>query len=256
MALLELRNVSKHFGGVKAITDVNLQVPSGRITGLIGPNGAGKSTVVNLITGMFALTGGTILLDGTPIEKDGPDVVVRRGIARTFQNIRLLAEASVLANVMIGFHRLETVPVWSELLSLPASRRQTRQLEERGRALLDRFGIGRFADYPAGALAYGHQRRIEMARAVASDPAILLLDEPVAGMNDVEAAELGEVFRDLAASGMGLLLIEHNVRFVTTMCEEVNVLDTGKIIASGSAQEVMRSPVVIDAYLGSAEDAA
>jgi branched-chain amino acid transport system ATP-binding protein len=253
MARLELNNVSKHFGGVKAISDVALSVPAGKITGLIGPNGAGKSTVVNLITGMFALTGGTIELDGIRIETESPDKVVRRGISRTFQNIRLLHEASVLDNVMLGFHRHENVPLYAELLQLPASRRQTRELEARARKLLERFGIGAYADMPADALPYGHQRRVEMARAVASDPVILLLDEPVAGMNDVEADELGRIFRDLADSGMGLLLIEHNVRFVASICDSVSVLDTGRIIAAGSAREVMRNPAVIEAYLGTDE---
>jgi branched-chain amino acid transport system ATP-binding protein len=253
MALLKLNNVSKHFGGVKAISDVTLSVPAGKITGLIGPNGAGKSTVVNLITGMFALTGGTIELDGIRIETESPDQVVRRGISRTFQNIRLLHEASVLANVMLGFHRHENVPILAELLQLPSSRRQTRDLEARARKLLHRFGIGEYADMPADALPYGHQRRVEMARAVASEPSILLLDEPVAGMNDVEADELGVIFRDLANSGIGLLLIEHNVRFVASICDSVNVLDTGRIIASGTAREVMRNPAVIEAYLGTSE---
>ena len=253
MALLELKNVSKHFGGVKAITDASFSVKAGEITGLIGPNGAGKSTVVNLITGMLSLTEGTILLDGREIHLDQPDEVVRHGIARTFQNIRLLAEASVLANVVIGFHRHETTSILSGLLGLPSARRSTAELNRRGMILLERFGIARFADHPAGALAYGHQRRVEMARAVASDPSILLLDEPVAGMNDTEAGELGSVFRSLAGAGVGLMLIEHNVRFVTSLCRTVHVLDAGRIIASGTAADVLTNPAVIAAYLGNVE---
>lgn len=254
MALLELSNVSKSFGGVKAITDVTFSVESGKITGLIGPNGAGKSTVVNLITGMLSLTGGQIRLDGEIIDQASAEDVVQHGIARTFQNIRLLPEASVLDNVMIGFHRHNDVSLLSHLLGLPASRRQTQALRKQGLDLLRRFGIERFADFPAGKLAYGHQRRLEMARAVATEPRILLLDEPVAGMNDVEAADLGRIFRELADSGIGLLLIEHNVRFVASICDSINVLDTGKIIASGQARDVLRNPAVIEAYLGTAEE--
>ena len=255
MALLELNDVTKHFGGVKAITGTTFTVKSGEITGLIGPNGAGKSTLVNLITGMLSLTEGEILLDGKRIDRDQPEEVVRHGIARTFQNLRLLPEASVLANVVIGFHRHETTSILAGLLGLPSARRSTAGLNRRGMVLLERFGIARFADYPAGALAYGHQRRVEMARAVASDPAILLLDEPVAGMNDTEAGELAVIFRDLAAAGMGLMLIEHNVRFVASLCRTVHVLDAGKIIGSGTAAEVLCNPAVIAAYLGNVEAA-
>lgn len=251
MTVLELHDVKRHFGGVKAVDGVNFQVKSGKVTGLIGPNGSGKSTLVNLIAGVLGLSGGEITLDGEPISRDNADKVARRGIARTFQNIRLLPEASVLDNVVIGFYRLERCSLLASLLGLPASRRETAELRERGRILLAKFDLLEFENAPAGSLAYGYQRRVEMARAVASAPAVLLLDEPVAGMNDVEARSLGRIFAQLARDGMAVLIIEHNTRFVSEMCEEVHVLDSGRVIAYGTPQEVMRDPAVIAAYLGS-----
>ncbi|MBC7705710.1 MAG: ABC transporter ATP-binding protein, partial [Rhodoferax sp.] len=213
-------------------------------------NGSGKSTVVNLVTGVLALTSGDVRLDNQSIATATSDEVARHGVARTFQNIRLLAEASVLDNVMIGFHRLERSSALANLLGLPASRRETRDLRERARGLLKRFAMTEFADLAAGSLAYGHQRRVEMMRAVASSPEVLLLDEPVAGMNDVEANELGVIFRSLADGGMAVLLIEHNTRFVTQMCREVHVLDGGQLIAQGTPEQVMRDPAVVAAYMG------
>ncbi len=250
MAALELIDVRRRFGGVKAVDGVSFEVPAGQITGLIGPNGSGKSTCVNLITGVLALTGGDIRMHGQSIATATADKVARMGVARTFQNIRLLAEASVLDNVMIGFHRLEQCSWVANLLGLPSSRAETRALREKARALLARFGMTAFADLPAGSLAYGHQRRVEMMRAVATSPEVLLLDEPVAGMNDVEAGELGTIFRRLADDGMAVLLIEHNTRFVASLCHEVHVLDGGRLIAHGKPEQVMRDDTVISAYMG------
>ena len=250
MAALVLNNVSKRFGGLLAVSDVNLEVPPGRITGLIGPNGAGKTTVVNMITGLLKLTTGNIRLGDRDITTAEAHEVAFAGVSRTFQNIRLLPEATVLENVVIGFHVHVKSSLFAQLLGLPSSLRESPKLFERGLQLLERFGMTRFADHPAGGLAYGHQRRVEMMRAVATDPQILLLDEPVAGMNDVEAAELGTVFNELAASGIGLLLIEHNIRFVNQLCQKVYVLDSGAMIAQGTPQEVMHNPAVIAAYLG------
>lgn len=250
MTMLALREVKRHFGGVKAVDGVSLQVASGQVTGLIGPNGSGKSTLVNLIAGVLAVGEGDITLDGQSLIQLTADEVARRGVARTFQNIRLLPEASVLDNVVIGFYRHERSPLYASLLGLPSSRRETRALREQGRALLARFGLAEFEQEPAGGLAYGYQRRVEMARAVASAPQVLLLDEPVAGMNDVEARSLGQIFSQLASEGMAVLVIEHNTRFVAEICSEVHVLDSGRLIAHGSPQEVMRDPAVIAAYLG------
>jgi branched-chain amino acid transport system ATP-binding protein len=249
---LKVQNVSKRFGGLKAVSDVTIDVPLGRITGLIGPNGAGKSTVVNLIAGVLKLTEGQIALNGERIDEDSADVVARRGVTRTFQNIRLLPEASVLENVLIGFHRQERSSLLAGLLGLPSALAETREMTERAWRLLERFRMTEYARLPAGGLAYGHQRRVEMMRAAASEPKIILLDEPVAGMNDVEADELAAIFNDLVGGGMGLLLIEHNIRFVTKMCPQVYVLDTGRIIASGTPDTVTRDPAVIAAYIGGA----
>jgi branched-chain amino acid transport system ATP-binding protein len=250
MSGLALEAVSKRFGGVVAADALTMAVPPGRITGLIGPNGAGKTTVVNLITGMLAVSGGRIVLDGRDVTQAGAHEIGRAGIARTFQNIRLLAEASVIDNVMIGFHRHERASLAASLLGLPSARRETRAIRDQAQALLARFGLTRFARHPAGALAYGHQRRVEMARALAARPSLLLLDEPVAGMNDVEAGELGAVFASLAQEGMGILLIEHNIRFVTGLCAHVYVLDGGRLIAEGAPDAVVKDPAVVAAYLG------
>jgi len=251
MSALVIKNVSKHFGGVAAVSNVNMEVPSGKVTGLIGPNGAGKTTLINLITGVLTVSEGSIHFGAQDITEVPAYKVARAGISRTFQNIRLLAEASVIDNVMIGFYRNEKTTTPASLLGLPSARRETAALRDRANKLLERFGMSKFADQEAGGLAYGHQRRVEMMRALASEPALILLDEPVAGMNDVEAGELGEIFRGLAKDGMGVLLIEHNVRFVTNLCDFVYVLDSGRMIASGSPEQVVNDPAVITAYLGS-----
>jgi branched-chain amino acid transport system ATP-binding protein len=250
LTTLRIDRVSKNFGGVAAVSDISLQVPHGVITGLIGPNGAGKTTLINLITGISTVSGGSIHFGAQDITQAPAHMVARAGITRTFQNIRLLAEASVIDNVMIGFYRRESTPAWASLLGLPSARRETRSLRARAMLLLQRFGMADLAEHEAGGLAYGHQRRVEMMRALASDPALILLDEPVAGMNDVEAGELGDIFADLARQGMGVLLIEHNVRFVTRLCERIHVLDSGRMIASGTPSEVVNDPEVISAYLG------
>ncbi|MHA7875240.1 ABC transporter ATP-binding protein [Roseivivax sp.] len=250
MPSLRLDNVAKHFGGLKAVDGITMEVKPGEITGLIGPNGAGKSTVVNMISGVLALTKGDITVDGVSLATDRADVVARKGVARTFQNIRLLPEATVLENVLIGFHRREEASLLSQLLGLPQARRDTRRFEAKAWDLLRRFRMEEFADYEAGNLAYGHQRRVEMMRAIAAEPDIVLLDEPVAGMNDVESDELATIFRELAESGMALLLIEHNVGFVTRLCRQVYVLDSGRMIAAGDPDSVTRDPEVVAAYIG------
>ena len=250
MSTLVIDAVSKNFGGVAAVSDIRMDVPPGRITGLIGPNGAGKTTLVNLITGILAVSGGSIRFGEQDLTRAPAHQVARAGITRTFQNIRLLTEASVIDNVMIGFYRRETSSAVASLLGLPSARRETASLRARALVLLERFGMAHLAEHEAGGLAYGHQRRVEMMRALASDPALILLDEPVAGMNDVEAGELGEIFAGLARAGMGVLLIEHNVRFVTSLCQHIYVLDSGRMIASGTPTDVVNNPAVITAYLG------
>lgn len=256
MSSLRIEQACKYFGGIKAVDGIDMTVPTGAITGLIGPNGAGKSTVVNMISGVYSLTKGEVYLDDRQITRLHVDEVARCGIARTFQNIRLLPEESVLDNVVIGFFRRQRTGVMPSLLGLPAALAETRQLREQAWELLGRFGIRDYADLEAGSLPYGHQRRVEMARSIAASPRIVMLDEPVAGMNEVESAEMAEIFEDLARSGMGLLLIEHNVAFVSRLCTHVYVLDSGKMIAEGAPETVTRDPRVIEAYIGGKADAA
>ncbi len=250
MKTLVLDQVSKYFGGVVAAEKVSMQIPPGRITGLIGPNGAGKSTIVNLITGMMSLTAGTIHLGDRDLTTTSPHEISRAGLARTFQIIRLFKEAPAIDNVMGGFHRHEDSSLLASILALPSARAETRRIRARAAELLERFNMTRYASFPAGGLAYGHQRRVEFMRALASQPNVLLLDEPVAGMNDVEANEMGVIFKQLAAEGMAVLLIEHNMRFVTRLCDYVYVLDGGRLIAEGEPKKVIADPAVIAAYLG------
>jgi branched-chain amino acid transport system ATP-binding protein len=249
-AMLELRDVARHFGGLPAVDGVSLQVPAGQVTGLIGPNGAGKTTVVNLITGLLHLTSGQVLLDGRDVSKTEAPELARAGVARTFQNIRLVPDATVLDNVMAGFHHHEKAGLWSNLLGLPAARAEARELKARAMELLERFDMVALAEHRAGGLSYGHQRRIEMMRALATDPRVLLLDEPVAGMNDAEAESLAGIFRKVADSGVAVLLIEHNMRFVMSLCSQLYVLASGRLIAQGEPEVVGRDPRVVEAYLG------
>jgi branched-chain amino acid transport system ATP-binding protein len=255
VALLQAEAVSKRFGGVEAVSGLTIAIEAGRITGLIGPNGAGKTTMVNLITGLLGATSGRITFRGEDITDLTAQEVARRGVARTFQNIRLLKEASVLDNVIVGFHSRETTTLLDNLLGLPSARSERKKFVEAARGLIKRFSMDQYASNLAGGLSYGHQRRVEMMRALAMDPALLLLDEPVAGMNDVEADELGVIFRALANDGIAVLLIEHNMRFVMSHCEHIYVVNAGRLIASGPPETVSSDPTVIEAYLGSAASA-
>jgi branched-chain amino acid transport system ATP-binding protein len=250
MTTLVLDNVARHFGGVPAVDGVTMTVPPGQITGLIGPNGAGKTTVVNLISGILHLSSGRVLLDGQDVSRTEAPELARSGVARTFQNIRLVPDASVLDNVLAGFHRHERTGLLANLLGLPSARAETRQLKQQAMDLLGRFGMTALAEHRAGSLSYGHQRRIEMMRALATNPRLLLLDEPVAGMNDAEAESLAEIFRKVAASGVAVLLIEHNMRFVMSLCSRLYVLASGRLIAQGEPEMVGRDPIVVEAYLG------
>jgi branched-chain amino acid transport system ATP-binding protein len=250
MAVLSLNKVSRRFGGVFAVQDFSMTARPGRITGLIGPNGAGKTTVVNLITGLLKLAAGSITLDGREIHELPPHEIARRGVARTFQNVRLLKEASVLDNILAGCRQEEAVPFYVQALGLPAMRRARGGSIVRAHALLAELGMSEYANRLAGELSYGHQRRVEIMCALALEPGVLLLDEPVAGMNDAEAEELGRIFRELAAGGMAVLLIEHNIRFVTAQCDEIYVLATGELIDHGAPGKVLANPKVVEAYLG------
>ena len=251
MSAITLTGVGKSFGGVVAVSDLSLTIASGQMTGLIGPNGAGKTTVVNVITGIVSASRGSIFVAGQDITNASPEAITRHGVARTFQNIRLLHDASVLDNVIVGFHRHEETSLAANLLGFPSAWRERARFRTRAQALLERFDMTRFAAARADSLSYGHQRRVEMMRAVATGPDFLLLDEPVAGMNEVEADEVGAILRTLVAAGIGILLIEHHVGFVMDLCATIYVMNTGRLIASGSADEVQRDPAVIEAYLGS-----
>jgi len=251
MTALELDHLSKRFGGVDAVMDLSMAIAAGCVTGLIGPNGAGKTTVVNIVTGILSRSGGGIRLATRDLSGLKSHDVARCGIARTFQNVQLLRDASVLDNIVIGFHRHVTSSLFANLVGLPSVWRERAVFRARAMALLERFGMTEFAETRAGALSYGHQRRVEIMRALALAPSFLLLDEPVAGMNDVEALEIGQAVRQLAKEGIGILVIEHNMRFVMQTCETIYVLDGGRLIASGSPASVSIDPAVITAYLGS-----
>ena len=251
MSTITLSEVSKSFGGVAAVSSISLVIRRGQLTGLIGPNGAGKTTVVNLITGIVKASGGRITVGERDITDAASETVALCGVARTFQNIRLLHDASVLDNVLVGFHRHEQTSLIANLFGLPSAWRERATFRARAEALLERFGMTRFASARADLLSYGHQRRVEMTRAVATQPDFLLLDEPVAGMNEVEADEIGAILKTLVAEGLGILLIEHNVGFVMGLCSTVYVMNTGRLIAEGDPAAVSRNPAVIQAYLGS-----
>jgi len=247
---LRLDNVSKSFGGLRAVSDLSFEAKPGVVTGLIGPNGAGKTTVVNLISGVLAPTSGRIFFDGKDITTLSPTEVALTGVVRTFQTVRLLGETTVLENVMLGLCRYGKASWMSGVLGLPSARRERRDMAAEARQLLDTLNLGAWADEVVDNLPYGHQRRVEIARALAAKPKLLLLDEPVAGMNDVEASELGELFVGVARKGLAVLLVEHNMRLVSAICSDVYVLETGSLIASGTPAEALSTPAVQTAYLG------
>ncbi|HXS38639.1 MAG TPA: ABC transporter ATP-binding protein [Stellaceae bacterium] len=250
MASLCLESVSKRFGGIEAVAGLSLAVEPGRFTGLIGPNGAGKTTVVNLISGLMTPSGGRIRLGERDLTGEAPHQIARLGVSRTFQTVRLLREASVLDNIVVGSHRHERSSLFANSIGLPVIWRERRSFRDSARALLARFELTELAEVPAGGLSYGHQRLVEIMRALAMKPDFLLLDEPVAGMNEVEARRLGVLLRSLVKEGIGMLLIEHNMRFVMEFCETIYVVDSGRLIAEGSADAVSRDATVIRAYLG------
>jgi branched-chain amino acid transport system ATP-binding protein len=252
--LLEVSAVSKSFGGVHAVRDVSFSLTPGSITGLIGPNGAGKTTLFNLITGVFPANGGQILFDGAATRKLPINELVRRGIARTFQNVELFESMTVLENILVGQHTRTRCGIWGSIFRFPWVRREERQARENAMELLEFVGIDAYADQKSGDLPFGWQRLLELARALAAQPRLLLLDEPAAGLNITETAQLGQLIQRIREQGITVLLVEHDMSLTMTVSDKIIVLDQGRKIAEGLPREVQADEAVIKAYLGTTEN--
>ena len=251
--MLELHKVSKWFGGLPALQDVSFRIAPGRVTALIGPNGAGKSTLINCISGVDRAQTGSILLAQCPIEALPAFKIAALGVARTFQNLKLFARLSVLDNVLTGLTVAAERSFAISMLRLPALRHQERQLRLRALEALDDFGLAKKAHWPASSLSYGEKKRVEMARAFVSDPRLVLLDEPVAGLNTEETAQIARHIRRQRSAGHTMLLVEHDMELVMDVADLVVVLDSGRCIAFGKPEEIRSNPMVLEAYLGRME---
>ena len=251
MALLETKNLGIQFGGLRAVDGLDLKIENGQLYGLIGPNGAGKTTVFNMLTGVYKPTFGNILLDGHSIVGKNQIDINKSGIARTFQNIRLFSQMSVLDNVKVGLHNIITYCSFEGVFRLPSYLKMEKLMDEKALSLLKVFDLQDEADFLASNLPYGKQRKLEIARALATNPKLLLLDEPAAGMNPNETAELMETIRFIREEfSVTILLIEHDMRLVSGICEQLTVLNFGKVLAQGNTSEVLSDPEVVRAYLG------
>ena len=251
MALLEVKNLGISFGGLRAVDDFHMEIEQGQLYGLIGPNGAGKTTVFNLLTGVYQPTDGYIMLDGENITGKKTIEINKHGIARTFQNIRLFNELTVLDNVKVGLHNHHQYSTLTGILRLPKYYKVEKEMNERAMELLKVFDLDKEADYKASNLPYGKQRKLEIARALATDPKLLLLDEPAAGMNPNETLELMKTIRFVRDKvHMTILLIEHDMKLVSGICEKLTVLNFGQVLTEGPTAEVLKDPKVITAYLG------
>lgn len=251
MALLETKNLGISFGGLRAVNAFDISVDKGQLYGLIGPNGAGKTTIFNLLTGVYQPDEGAIILDGVNLAGKKTIEICKAGIARTFQNIRLFHDMPVIDNVKAGLHNHYPYSTLEGILRLPRYRRVEREMNEKAMELLKVFGLEEYADYKAENLPYGQQRKLEIARAMATEPKLLLLDEPAAGMNPNETKELMDTIRFVRDHfDMTILLIEHDMKLVSGICEKLTVLNFGEVLAQGETQEVLNNPEVITAYLG------
>jgi branched-chain amino acid transport system ATP-binding protein len=248
--LLQLSGVGKHFGGLAALSDVSLHIKQGEIYGLIGPNGAGKTTLFNILTGLYQLDAGSFTFAGNSYSCCKPHLLAQAGIARTFQNIRLFANMSALENIMVGRHLRTRSGLWGALTRNAAARAEEQAIAERAHELLRYVGINRPSHTLAKNLSYGEQRRLEIARALATDPKLLALDEPAAGMNATETESLKALLNTIRDSGITILLIEHDVKLIMNLCDRIAVLNYGEKIAEGHAEDIRNNPAVITAYLG------
>jgi branched-chain amino acid transport system ATP-binding protein len=250
VGLLETNALSRHFGGLLAVNDVAMEVAAGSVHGLIGPNGAGKTTTLNLISGHLASSAGTINFEGSAITRWPAERRARLGIRRTFQNLKLFRDMTVLENVMVGMHGQTHCEIWHALLRTSHQKAEEIAIAQRGREALDFVGLPNLANIPAGALPYGSQRLVEIARAIVARPKLLLLDEPAAGLNGAESKRMVDLIRRIRASGVTILLIEHHMDVVMPTCDCITVLNYGRCLANGSPSHIRAHPGVIKAYLG------